>query len=223
MTDEKFLFVTDMHEKKRTARGIHNKRTHTGKGGRVRFPSDNLTRKELNAMNGEVKSYNINNPMKWAEFKALPDDIKTIYVKAIREKFRVSDCEIFRMLGVPQATAAKYIKRLGLGLGRNGFLKNPDIEGFRKWASKDSDPGCAVIAEPVEEEFEVPVEVKAEAEEPVPMFVEKKPVVPSFGTLHFEGNVLDTLEAVAKLLGGVEASIKITWSISGDQEGCEIA
>ena len=176
-------------------------------------------------MNGEVKSYNINNPMKWEEFKALPDDIKVIYVKAIREKFRVSDCEIFRMLGVPQATAAKHIKKLGLGLGRNGFLKNPDIEGFRKWASKDSVPVCAAIEEPaeVEAEFEVPVEVEAAEEKPVPMFEEKKPIVPAFGTLYFEGNVLDTLEAVAKLLGGVNASIKITWNTSGGLEGCESA
>lgn len=221
MTDEKFLFVTDMHEKKRVARGIHNKRTHTGKGGRVRFPSDNLTRKELKAMNGEVKSYNINSPMKWEEFKALPDDIKIIYVKAIRDKFRVSDCEIFRMMGVTQASGARHIKKLGIGLGRNCNPKHPDLEGFRKWASKDSDPVYVADEEPVESVFEVPVEAEVEAEETVPMFEEKKPVIPSFGTLYFEGNVLDTLEAVAKLLGGVEASIKITWNTCGDLEGCE--
>lgn len=86
MTDEKFLFVTDCADKKRTARGVNNKRTHTGKGGKVRFPSDNLTRKELNAMNGEVVSYKLNEPMTWAEFKALPDDIKKTYIKLLREK-----------------------------------------------------------------------------------------------------------------------------------------
>lgn len=221
MTDEKYLFVTDMHEKKRTARGIHNKRTHTGKGGRVIFPSDHLTRKELNAMNGEVKSYNINNPMKWEEFKALPDDIKIIYVKAIREKFDVSDCEIFRMLNVPQATASKYIKKLGLGRGRNSYPKNPDLEGFRKWAYKNADPVCAAIEEPVEAVFEVPVEVEIEAEEPVPMFEEKKPIIPSVGTMRFEGNVLDILESVAKLLGGVNASVKISWDTWCEPKGCE--
>mgnify|MGYP001248187255 FL=1 len=45
MTDEKFVFVSDCADKKRTARGIHNKRTHAGKGGKVIFPSDYLTRK----------------------------------------------------------------------------------------------------------------------------------------------------------------------------------
>lgn len=41
MTDEKFVFVSDCADKKRTARGIHNKRTHAGKSGKVIFPSDN--------------------------------------------------------------------------------------------------------------------------------------------------------------------------------------
>lgn len=45
MNDEKYVFITDCAEKKRTARGIHNKRTHNGKGGKVLFPSDYLTRK----------------------------------------------------------------------------------------------------------------------------------------------------------------------------------
>lgn len=46
MNDEKYVFINDCAEKKRTARGIHNKRTHAGKGGKVIFPSDYLTRKE---------------------------------------------------------------------------------------------------------------------------------------------------------------------------------
>ena len=54
MNDEKYVFINDCAEKKRTARGIHNKRTHAGKGGKVIFPSDYLTRKEREAMNGEV-------------------------------------------------------------------------------------------------------------------------------------------------------------------------
>ena len=40
MNDEKYVFITDCADKKRTARGIHNKRTHNGKGGKVLFPSD---------------------------------------------------------------------------------------------------------------------------------------------------------------------------------------
>lgn len=72
VTDEKYLFLTDCAEKKRTAHSCHNRKTHAGKGGRVRLPHNNLTKKELEAMNGEVKSYRLNDPMTWREFSLLP-------------------------------------------------------------------------------------------------------------------------------------------------------
>lgn len=62
MTDERFTFIEDCKDKKRTARGAHNKRTHCGKGGAVMFPSDYLTTKEKKAMNGECKAYRMNDP-----------------------------------------------------------------------------------------------------------------------------------------------------------------
>lgn len=33
MNDKEYIFMTDCAEKKRTAWGAHNKRSHTGKGG----------------------------------------------------------------------------------------------------------------------------------------------------------------------------------------------
>ena len=62
MTDERYTFITDVAEKKRTARGAFNKRTHNGKGGKVRFPSDYLSNKERNEMNGKVREYRMNSP-----------------------------------------------------------------------------------------------------------------------------------------------------------------
>ena len=89
MKDETYLFVSDMKDKKVTARSARNKRTHCGKGGRVRFPSDNLSKKELQKMNGECKAYRLNDPMGWKEFKAMPDDLKITYIKLLRKEFNV--------------------------------------------------------------------------------------------------------------------------------------
>jgi hypothetical protein len=47
MTDEKYVLLTDTREKKNVARSAGKRRTHNGKGGRVRLPSDHLTKKEL--------------------------------------------------------------------------------------------------------------------------------------------------------------------------------
>ena len=82
MTDERYLYRTDVNEKKRTARGIHNKRTHNGKGG-CKLPSDYLTRKERDAMNGSVIQYNLNKPMTLVELKKLPSDIQKEYLHTL--------------------------------------------------------------------------------------------------------------------------------------------
>lgn len=92
MTDEKFTFVEDVKEKKIASRSARNRIAHTGKGGKVRFPHDNLTRKELEAMNGELRVYRMNDPMKWEDFKTMPVDLQVQYIKAIRNRVELDSC-----------------------------------------------------------------------------------------------------------------------------------
>lgn len=80
LTDEQRDFIADCKDKKRTARGSRNKRTHCGKSGGVKFPSDSLTKKQRQAMDDKVIAYNINEALTDEEFKKLPDDIKKLYV-----------------------------------------------------------------------------------------------------------------------------------------------
>lgn len=80
LTDEQKEFIADCKDKARTARDSHNKRSHCGKSGGIKFPSDNLTEKQRRAMNGKVVAYNINEALTDEEFKKLPDDIKKLYV-----------------------------------------------------------------------------------------------------------------------------------------------
>lgn len=104
MTDEEYIFRTECAEKKRTARGSFNRLSHAGKGGRVKMPSDYMTKKERDKMNGEVQSYNLNSPMKWKQFKQMPDDIKREYINSIVEKFDPQQMAIAEMLGVSSRT-----------------------------------------------------------------------------------------------------------------------
>ena len=80
LTDEQKEFIADCKDKTRTACGSHNKRSHCGKSGGIKFPSDSLTEKQKRAMNGKVVTYNINEALTDDEFKKLPDDIKKLYV-----------------------------------------------------------------------------------------------------------------------------------------------
>ena len=207
MTDEKFTFISDVREKKRIARGNYNKRTHAGKGGAVKFPSDYLTQKELKAMNGEVKSYRLNDPISWQEFKTLPDDIKVVYIKGIRERFRVSDSKIFKMFGISQAAGQKCFADLGLGLGKAHRFANPDIAGWNAWL------GCGAEENKVESPDTastlIPTASKA---------------VPHHGSMAFDSNPYDALRSIEDAFKamGLEGKVFLTvyWDIlDGDSNG----
>lgn len=132
MTDEKYTFITDVAEKKRTARGAFNKRTHNGKGGKVRFPSDYLSNKERNKMNGEVREYRMNSPITYAEFKKYPDDLKKKYIQRLRDMFDVTDKDIAAMMGVNVKTLATALAKIDASCGRRGKRK-ADYVAFENW------------------------------------------------------------------------------------------
>lgn len=211
MKDETYAYIQDVTSRKRVAQSARNRRTHNGKGGRVKLPSDYLTRKELNAMNGKVESYRLNDPMKWDEFKKMPDDLKADYIKLIRAKFAVPDTEIADMLGIHRVTFSKYAKMLGCGLGKcAGGRKTFDTEAWLKWTH-------GVPSQPEETEEEAPAEETVE--EPVcdqqvesKVFLLKK-AVPCYGSMTFKGKATDALKTMLDVLGDADVNIMIQWEV----------
>lgn len=219
MKDEEYLFRSDCRDKKNVARSARNRRTHNGKSGRVRFPSDNMTKKELNKMNGEVKSYRLNEPMPWKEFKAMPDDIKITYIKLLREKFHCFDSAIAEMMGVSKVSLSHEIKRLGLGHGekRGGNRKWEEREAFYAWVhgvptEQKEEPVEAKEEEPIVDETEEPV-VEEEVTEAAPVCEEAQWVIPTTGSMVFEGKAEDVLKTICVLLGGAKVHISVTWDV----------
>ena len=221
MNDEKFVFVSDIREKKNIGRSARNKRTHNGKRGGVKLPSGYLSKKELIAMSGEVKSYRLNEPMTWEEFKGMPDDIKISYIKLLRSKFNPPETYIAKMLGTSPKPYNDEIHRLGINPGktRSGRTKW-DVDGWNAWCGGGEDVAEIPVQEeiPVAPEVTEPIatsEVEAETvtfepveEQPAPMHTA---VVPVFGTLEFRGNATDIMHTVAQLLGNAEVSITVCW------------
>lgn len=157
MNDEEYLFAEDCKEKKNVANSARHRRSHNGRGGRVRFPSDSLTKKEKEAMNGEVKSYKLNAPMTYEEFKAMPKDIQEQYVKLLRKVYCAPWTEIEAMMGCSRCVLSRYMEKNGIHGGerlkRNSFQKE-------KWlAFVNGVPHSAPIEEtPVDVVEEIPVE-----------------------------------------------------------------
>lgn len=157
MTDEKFEFMQDCRDRSITARSARNKRTHNGKGGRVRFPSDNLTKKEREAMNGECVSYRMNEPIIWADFKNWPEEHQKTYILLLRKKYNVPDKYIAEMMGVHAVSLCKHLVKIGLGTGSSsGPSKKKkgswDREGFYAWRGLAKDGAVEASETPIEED-----------------------------------------------------------------------
>ena len=246
MKDETYVFIQDVKEKKITARSARNTRTHNGKSGRVKLPCDYLTPKELKAMNGECKSYRLNEPMSWTEFKAMPDDIKVTYIKLLREKFDVPDSEIYKMFGTNKDTLSRFFKALGLRVPRKNVKREWKKDEWFAWVNgveiKTADPKENTTVYP--DSIIKPEDMTAPADEPemidecaceeveeirfskppvpdpeVPKFrnVENKTAVPVRGELTFSGSAEAALNTAAVLLGGANVRISLLWEVISDE------
>jgi hypothetical protein len=129
--EEQWEMISDSIDKKRTAASAFKQRTHCGKSGGVKFPSDYMSKKELNAMNGECVSYRLNAPLSWTEFKELPDDLKINYIKSLRNKFNVPDYDLAQMFDVSLAKLTLYLKDLKIEFVHDTELWNK--EAFLAW------------------------------------------------------------------------------------------
>lgn len=237
MSDEAWEYIQDSKDKKITARSARHTRTHCGKSGAVKLPSDYMTKKELNAMNGECKSYRMNEPMTYNEFKDLPDDLKIEYIKALRKRFGVPDRRIADMMGVARSTIVPYMKKLGLAKGSNGHGDGVqwDIDGWYAWCN-----GVKLETEVKPDEEEIPVEedireevVEETACETVesttetskptyrytipPMTINRiKHEVPSSGEMKFKGKAEDILRSIGALLRDSNVELEVEWKIVED-------
>lgn len=165
-------------------------------------------------MNGEVQSYRLNDPMTWAEFKKMPDDIKITYIKLIREKYGAPDQHIGKMLGVCQATIVKEIRRLGISNGKGCFKPKWSKEAFYAWCYGTALPAhVSETEEDGETAAPVPVCVENECEEtPVSQGNQEPfPVVPECGKLVFECRASQALAVLEKILGDEYIRLSIAW------------
>lgn len=220
MNDEEYTFVTDCAEKKRTAWGAHNKRSHTGKGGgRINFPSDYLSKEERQKMNGECVTYSLNRPMKWQEFKRMPDDIRRQYIEGLQARFDVMQIDLAEMFGVTPNTIGLETKKLGIKFKHRSGLKINTNKGawrvFCAGLNTPVKPPEKVEPESAPEVIDEPKQEREQKTEPV-REVKNLPSVctPVSGNLAFtECTATDALNTAFAVLGrGEYAAITIAWS-----------
>ena len=114
MNDAEQMFRQTEIERKRLSYGDKHKKR--GGGRYVRLPSDNLTRKEREAMNGEIKVWQEKPFYTFEEFKELPDDVQLKWINSLINRYDVGIGGISRIIA-PSANRNilhDYMERKGL-------------------------------------------------------------------------------------------------------------
>ena len=155
MTDESYVFEQTVKDRKRTARGAYAK-----KGGsrskRCSLPSDNLTAKQRKELNGEMKTYSLNQKMTWVEFLEMPKDLQLEYLDILTNRYGGRRMDIAFMFGVSGNTLGMYCKNKldSPNLWTEKHPRSMRDEWAKFLASGETLPG--EITEPAEEEKVAP-------------------------------------------------------------------
>lgn len=96
MNDAEYLFRQTEIERKRAGYGDRHKKRQGGR--HVRLPSDHRTKKELAAMNGEVKTYKEKPFYTREEFVELPEDLRLKWVNSIINRYCVGRTSVARII-----------------------------------------------------------------------------------------------------------------------------
>ena len=150
MNDIENLLKEEIKEKKQAGSGYRYKKNGR-KSKKCSLPSDYLSKKEIEKMNGVCKVYNINNPMTYKEFCAMPVDIQIMYLEMLRDKFGANQTEISKMMGVADTTLANHRAKFldGKPVFRSYKHSRLDVEAWDRFVNGEEDKD-AVVAEPDE-------------------------------------------------------------------------
>ena len=216
MTDESYACIEDIRDRKRVARGIHNKRTHNGKGGRVKTPSDYLTRKERTAMNGECISYRLNEPLTWEVLKTYPKDIQKQYLELIRNRYHPTKQAVQSMLGINEYRINLISKEFCFTWPKGGAPDPDKDDAFLAW--------WRGLPLEIPEDLQAPMEEVRPEEEPQPeparkmepscMACKKWPFkAPQSGRIVMHGTPDEIAETIANFLGDREIHCTVEWEV----------
>lgn len=233
MNDYEYEFKKDSAEKKNIARSARSTRTHCGKRGAVRLPSDNLTKKELKAMNGECIEYaSLKKPMTFAEFKQLPKDLRKAYLEYIDELFDMPPyTEIGNMFGIAGNTLCLYATDCGVNRGKGKVNRKWKKDEFYAWVSgADME---APVAPVTGEDVDILPGEDAETDNAFTNVSDKQSkgfhgdiigdsvyipstAVPVNGNMTFESNANSALDTMRMLLANKKVKMTVLWELMDD-------
>lgn len=162
MTEAEHVFYSDIKEKKRTGYGAKNKKNGS-RSKKCSLPSDYLTRKEKQSLNGEVITWDMKKFYSYDEFKKMPSDIRIRYINSMMTRYDIGistiSSHVFQLsssalhMALTRAGEIKYINHFS-GKPKEANIKRllDDIEKSKQIIGKvtsveETDSGLYVEAD----------------------------------------------------------------------------
>lgn len=97
-----------LQRKKLAAQARYRRRGNKSK--KCTLLSDRLTQKQWKERCGPLITYNLNQPMYWADFKNLPVDVQTDYITNLQNKYGATAIDLGNMFGVRALAVRKHVE-----------------------------------------------------------------------------------------------------------------
>ncbi len=209
MNDYEYTFLEDVKQKKSVAASARRKKNGS-KSKYVGFPSDHMSKKEKEAMNGPVMTYQMNRPMSYKEFKKLPDDLKEKYLACLVDRFGVSLTEIARMMDVSTNTIYSVVHR-------KKFTKVRSERGRRKLTEAQAVDWAEFLSQLESVADAASEEPAPTVEAPVDTAPVERLIAPTSFSLEFNGKLSlgELVCAVQRVLGRTEFDGTVRISFEG--------
>ena len=111
--DAKKELFADLKDRKAEASGARRKKNGS-KSKACSLPSDGLTRRQWEKLNGPMNIFAMNVPTDYETLMKQSDDIQREYIVNLLERFNITVSKISEMLGVSPSFGMKYVKTLGI-------------------------------------------------------------------------------------------------------------
>lgn len=189
-------FTDDVRERKNLSRAARY-RKNGSKSRKCPLPQDYMTKKELQAMNGNVESYSLGVAKSYKEYSILPNDLKKQYVNFLCDRFKISQRQFASMLGVSLTTATKLAKEVG-GWPYDGKSVRQDAIQRQEWNEFTGNIQTECCTEETKKEL-------------------PKLTIGS-GVLSFTGNICDISSKLVSILGvNCDYEVSVSFEVKRDQ------
>lgn len=133
MTNEAYTMVETIKERKSMLSGARHKKGGS-KSKKCTLPSDTLSKKEKEKMNGEMRVYNLRYPVNYNTFSEFPNDIKEEYIRQMQTRYLADQDMLAASFGM---NGVQFIHMLD-GLGIELEEVHPDQSRRLTWSAMTS-------------------------------------------------------------------------------------